>query len=79
MDTVEVKTICVNCKHHLFREIDVHYCSASPLPQAQDPVIGVFKSVHYINSDGFIHFTHSRWALCYNINKGNCEKFVPSK
>lgn len=76
------KTICGDCRHFLNREptgprSDVwynHMCSASPRPDAIDPVTG--KHGYAGKNDlGGAFVTDERYMFCRDVNTGNCSLF----
>lgn len=80
-----IKTICYGCKH--FKNLDPdgitadlwysHLCTATPLPQARDPVTGKILSVEQGSS--IPNYINRRWVYCREINDGNCAKYCEIK
>ncbi len=73
-------TICVNCRHHRYKNPYApevwynHLCAAVELEATVDPVTGAAGFLDK-NDLGRTYITEDRYALCRDINHGNCEYY----
>lgn len=73
-------TVCYQCKHFHNEEPtgprkDIwynHFCKASPLPIAMNPVTGEMQSKSS-NDLGTTIYTDRGFKFCRDVNDGNCE------